>query len=295
MSTAPRRPSLRAPHAAVALGVALAAVAPAHAATVLVLSSGNAAVDQAVVSRLTSAGHNVVLGPEYTAFAGAGLTGRQVVYLQPNSNWAAGDMPAAGQSALLNFVNAGGGLVTCEWTTWKVAGLQHLQALAPALPAQPTTTYGGALSAAFNVLAADPTLDRSVPASFTTPLDSFGGTDTLFNAKPGATTYFSCNDHDGVVGWSYGGGRVLQFSTTNGQAQVGDTNFGRLFANAFDWAAGTVTCRADFTGDGAVNLQDFLSYLQAFAAGEARADFDQNGQVNIQDFLAFLQAFAAGC
>jgi hypothetical protein len=54
-------------------------------------------------------------------------------------------------------------------------------------------------------------------------------------------------------------------------------------------------CVADFTGDGAANVQDFLAYLQAFSAGEARADIDGNSQVNVQDFLAFLQAYAAGC
>jgi sugar lactone lactonase YvrE len=55
------------------------------------------------------------------------------------------------------------------------------------------------------------------------------------------------------------------------------------------------TCVADFTGDGTVNVQDFLAFLQAFAAGDARADVDGSGQVNVQDFLAYLQLFAAGC
>jgi hypothetical protein len=64
-------------------------------------------------------------------------------------------------------------------------------------------------------------------------------------------------------------------------------------------AALTVTsgtpCRPDLTGDGQVNLQDFLAFLQAYSAGSAPADFDANGSVNVQDFLGFLQAYAAGC
>jgi hypothetical protein len=52
---------------------------------------------------------------------------------------------------------------------------------------------------------------------------------------------------------------------------------------------------ADFNGDGLLNVQDFLAYLQAFAAADPRSDFDRNGGTNIQDFLAFLQAFAGGC
>jgi hypothetical protein len=55
------------------------------------------------------------------------------------------------------------------------------------------------------------------------------------------------------------------------------------------------SCAVDITGDGQVNLQDFLAFLQLFASGDPRADFDGNTSVNIQDFLAFLQAFAAGC
>jgi hypothetical protein len=54
-------------------------------------------------------------------------------------------------------------------------------------------------------------------------------------------------------------------------------------------------CRADFNGDGSVNVQDFLAFLQAFAGADPRADMTGDGSVNIQDFLAYLQLFAAGC
>jgi hypothetical protein len=56
-----------------------------------------------------------------------------------------------------------------------------------------------------------------------------------------------------------------------------------------------VVCRADIDGNGQVNLQDFLAFLQLFATADPRADFDGNGAVNLQDFLGFLQAFATGC
>jgi probable HAF family extracellular repeat protein len=54
-------------------------------------------------------------------------------------------------------------------------------------------------------------------------------------------------------------------------------------------------CAVDMNGDGAANVQDFLAFLQSYAAGEARADFDGSGAVNVQDFLGFLQAYAVGC
>ena len=54
-------------------------------------------------------------------------------------------------------------------------------------------------------------------------------------------------------------------------------------------------CPADFNGDEAVNTQDVLAFLNAWAAGEAAADFNRDGTVNTQDVLAFLNAWASGC
>jgi subtilisin family serine protease len=54
-------------------------------------------------------------------------------------------------------------------------------------------------------------------------------------------------------------------------------------------------CAVDFNGDGLVNIQDFLAFLGAYAAGDMRCDFDANGSINVQDFLVFVAAYAAGC
>jgi hypothetical protein len=58
---------------------------------------------------------------------------------------------------------------------------------------------------------------------------------------------------------------------------------------------GLATCRPDLNADGAVNVQDFLLYLAAFAAADPRADFTGDGSITISDFLAFLSAYASGC
>jgi probable HAF family extracellular repeat protein len=55
------------------------------------------------------------------------------------------------------------------------------------------------------------------------------------------------------------------------------------------------SCAVDFNADGDVNVQDFLSFLAAFAAADPRADFDASGAINVQDFLVFLASFASGC
>jgi hypothetical protein len=57
----------------------------------------------------------------------------------------------------------------------------------------------------------------------------------------------------------------------------------------------TPTCRADFNGDGHVNVQDFLAFLAGYAAADPRCDIDGNGRINVQDFLAYLALYAAGC
>jgi hypothetical protein len=54
-------------------------------------------------------------------------------------------------------------------------------------------------------------------------------------------------------------------------------------------------CYADFTGDGVLDLFDFLGYVNAFNAGEGGADCDGNGVLDLFDFLCFVNAFNAGC
>ena len=54
-------------------------------------------------------------------------------------------------------------------------------------------------------------------------------------------------------------------------------------------------CRADFDGDGALTIFDFLAYQNAFADGDFCADFDGDTRLTIFDFLAFQNEFASGC
>ena len=67
-------------------------------------------------------------------------------------------------------------------------------------------------------------------------------------------------------------------------------NGGRTYAYELD-----VSCYADFNGDGAVNTQDVLAFLNAWAAGDSAADCNGDGNINTQDVLCFLNAWASGC
>lgn len=54
-------------------------------------------------------------------------------------------------------------------------------------------------------------------------------------------------------------------------------------------------CAPDFNGDGVVNTQDVLAFLNAWTARDPKADFNGDGVINTQDVLAFLNAWTAGC
>jgi hypothetical protein len=55
------------------------------------------------------------------------------------------------------------------------------------------------------------------------------------------------------------------------------------------------SCYPDFTGDGALDLFDFLAYVNAFNAGDGPADCTADEKFDLFDFLCFVNAFNAGC
>jgi hypothetical protein len=71
-----------------------------------------------------------------------------------------------------------------------------------------------------------------------------------------------------------------------------DSNTTSVFINS---AAGGDPCLADFDGDGALTLFDFLAFQTAFDTGNPRADIDGDGALSLFDFLAFQNLFSAGC
>jgi hypothetical protein len=219
--------------------LALLAPAALPAQTVLLLSTGSSTLDTQTKSVLERSGATVSIGSQYTTFSAAELTGIDVVLLFPNNNWGSGDMPLASQTALVNFVNDGGGLVTSEWTNWKV-GANTFANLAPILPVVSTTQYTGGSNITYSQSTADGLLNAGLPANFTFTGDNFAGVESFFTAKQGASVFYTSSGGAGgagVVGWDYGAGRALQFSTTLGPLGLADDNLSRLFQNSVQWAA----------------------------------------------------------
>ncbi len=90
---------------------------------------------------------------------------------------------------------------------------------------------------------------------------------------------------DRAVVADLGGSSALDIIVTNR-----DSNTTMVFLNN---ALGD--CAADFNGDGVVDTQDVLSFLNAWSAGDPSADVNGDGSVDTLDVLVFLNSWAAGC
>lgn len=213
-----------------------------QSALVYVTSSDDPDQDAAVVSALTSVGHQAVIGVTFTDFDGTvNISGYDSVFLQANYNWTYPDMPAAGQTQIVDFVNNGGGLVTAEWILWMVAGHAKFQILRPILSSVETTSYNSESLSSLVQVTPDPIINSNLPAAFDIPGDNFAGTETNIAAvKAGATVFYNSvrlGAFLGLTGWDVGQGRVAQFSQTVGKNFLADPRGSRLVGNVLEWVS----------------------------------------------------------
>jgi len=285
--------------------ISIAITTPLFAVDVYVTSSGTSPTaqtnDQLVVDALIAGGHTVTLGVPYNQFTpdNVDLNGIDVVYLQASWNWTAGNMPVDGQNMLFDFIRAGGGLVTNEWTVWKAAANNSFEILNAYFPAELATPFSTLSSMTFNQVEAEPTLNDGLPESFTFPLTSVSGTHTFIAPKPGAFTYYSftqgANTWGGLIAAGAGCGRVANFATVNAAAQLEDPNFAQLLSNTMTWAAQGPLVTGDANGDGQVNLADLNIVLANFGQETDQGDLNGDGLVNLADLNIVLATFGSSC
>ena len=90
----------------------------------------------------------------------------------------------------------------------------------------------------------------------------------------------------------------ILFETAEDLGASGNDSYwgwGRVDVAAGVQAAADSACIADWNGDGTINTQDLLAFLNDWSAGNDIADINGDGVVNTQDVLAFLNAWADGC
>ena len=204
--------------------------------TVLILGSGNLAGDQTAEAVLDTAGFDADLGVQSALWNGEqfDLEAYEAVVVLNSFNWRT-DIPVAGQQALIDYVEEGGGLVTGEWLIWN-----DLTPLADLLPVEADNrSWITESSLVYTLNTPDVTINQElndrVDASANTETN---GSETLFLAKPGATTFYNSvqTDRAGLVGWDYEDGRVISFSSVIADTELQSTDFAQLFVNSVDWS-----------------------------------------------------------
>lgn len=111
---------------------------------------------------------------------------------------------------------------------------------------------------------------------------------TLGNGAP-----VSLHTIDGGATWS----RAMPTAIPDVPWHIDATPSGDLFAAGRGGYVATTAarCEADLDGDGDADGDDFFSYLDLFAAGDAAADLDGDGDRDADDFFLYLDRFALGC
>jgi len=289
------------------IGVVAGSCGVASAANVYVFSTGVPAVDAAYVSSLTSHGHTVTIGASWELFDGtASLAGIDVVLMNHGGNWTSStdSVPLAGQQQLVDFVGAGGGVITTEWIVYN-HGASDGTAYAVIMPILPVTyglTWNGAASTTFTQASTDAVMNSGLPATFESPVDFFAGTETELEPRPGATVFFlgsNLDNNAAVTGWQVGAGRTVSFSTMPGEFSLADANYSRLLSNAIDWADNVPPpCDPDMNQDGNVDQDDVGYLINVVGGGDNPTgidpDFNQDGNVDQDDVAALIDTVGGG-
>jgi len=230
-----RRPSWK----VFALICLVAFTAPAGAVEIYLFDGGDSTQNVAIETLLEGAGHTVSLGVTYHAFDGSeDMSAYDVAILLCSANWNSGDMPESGQEALVNFVMAGGGLVSAEWVLWNW-DRGYFQVLYQVLPGSSDGGFNYVTPITYTAVRPDSILNRGVNSPFVFSVTSYSGREENVWAKQRASTYYdSDNLTSGLVGWKAGAGWALHFSTPLGPSEMSNPDFSQLFVNAVEWLGG---------------------------------------------------------
>jgi RHS repeat-associated protein len=221
---------------------------------VLVLASASAKENLAVVDALAQAGFVPTLGPSVGQFDGSALSQSHYVAVVVLDDYPATptDMPAAGQSALNDFVQNGGGLIVDGGVVADATNHGLFATLAPDLPATATGFTTGA-STTYDQATADPVLDQGLPADFAVTVPVLPRTGTAAEADlaagSGATVFFTSalTGQPAVVGNS--AGNVLCLSTLLTAADLADPTYQTLLGNAVRRVSGGAGNSVKYTYD----------------------------------------------
>ncbi len=218
----------------------------AEAGKVYLLSGADSGQDTAIKTTLEGFGHQVTIGVEHQDFDGSqSLSGYDVVIFLDSNNFGptadgqSRDMPEPGQVALLKFILSGGGLITGEWVTYdNYQTPQYFTILGVALPGTCTGEVVFQSPLTYTTVTPDSTLNYRVPSPLTFKVTDYEGTESVLLLKTGATAFYgSSGGGAGLLGWTYGSGKVLSFSTPIGPDELSNTDYQQLLNNSVKWTS----------------------------------------------------------
>jgi len=195
--------------------------------------AGEAGAVTAAAGLLTGLGATVTVGVTPANFDGTvDLAPYDAVVLNVGAAAAVTAIPTAGEQSLVDFVNAGGGLITCEWLIWNTGGNTVLAAILPAIKGGSTASS----AQTYVPVTPDPVINDGLAGNVVFTATNNGGSGTRLAARPGATTFYNGSPTGaGLVGWQYGSGKVVSFNCVIGNETMADTDFQTLFGNATEW------------------------------------------------------------
>lgn len=268
--------------ASFAVSTASAAVGP----NVLVLGDGEEDPTNALVSTLRLAGYQVTLrpSPEFSWDAtNPSLDGFSAVIHLNGFSWSR-PLPAAAQSALTSFVQAGGGYIGAQWNGYESKVRHQVN-----MPDLVLLGYGGGNGFDRNVMADTVryntvvgqerhTVLIGIPRSFKFWADfNDAGPEYVFATEPSTVLMRVTEGGPAVLARQFGRGKVVNFSFapnyipgTGSNFTLKDANIQRLYLNSLIWATGF---SPDTDGDGVLDISDNC----VFVPNADQADSDHNG------------------
>ena len=154
---------------------------------ILVLQSGNSIHMATLLSVLTSFSSNVSsTAQSWSTFTNSnGIlsnSNRDLIIIPFNYNWNTGDMPSSGQTAIFNFLNNGGKMLTTEWFHWLLAN-GKMTTFNGFSPAMPTNSWSNYRSIQF--------FDNNADGFDLIPSNIDGTMTNLVSLRSGSTKYWS--------------------------------------------------------------------------------------------------------
>jgi hypothetical protein len=109
--------------------------------------------------------------------------------------------------------------------------------------------------------------------------------------EPGQMFHFEGGFSPDLPGWFLG--RVADLE--RGEILEPYTGPAQVIASGLETEYAPTPCGPDCTGDGLLNINDFLCMKREFDRKTAFGDYNKDGLWNIRDFLAFQADFSRGC